>query len=59
MQTTKQEDLKVLQGIPENANKEEMLYHLYILENIRLGQNDAAQGKMQSVKELLKDIRPW
>ena len=38
---------------------EEIMYRLYVLENIRRGQQDAAQGKTQPADELLKDIQSW
>ncbi len=38
---------------------EEIMYRLYVLENIRRGQQDAVQGKAQSVEEVLRDIRAW
>jgi predicted transcriptional regulator len=38
---------------------EEIMYRLYVLETIRRGQQDAAQGKTQPADELLKDIQSW
>ena len=57
--TVKQEALNVIQRLPDNANIEEIMYRLYVLENIRKGQEDAAQGKTQSAEEVLKDIQSW
>jgi predicted transcriptional regulator len=45
--------------LPESANTEEIMYQLYVLENIRRGQKDAAEGKTQSAEEVLKDIQSW
>ncbi len=57
--TAKQEALDVIQRLPDNTDIEEIMYRLYVLENIRKGQEDAAQGKTQPAEELLKDIQSW
>lgn len=59
MQTVKQEALDAIQRLPDNVDTEEMIYRLYVLENIRRGQQDAAEGKTQSAEEVLKDIQSW
>ena len=59
MQTAKQEALDAIQRLPDNVDTEEMIYRLYVLENIRRGQQDAAEGKTQSAEEVLKDIQAW
>ena len=57
--TAKQEALNAIQGLPDNADIEEIMYRLYVLENIRRGQQDAVEGKVESVEEVLKDIQTW
>jgi len=59
MQTAKQEALEAIQRLPDNVDTEEMIYRLYVLENIRRGQQDAAEGKTESAEEVLKDIQTW
>ena len=59
MQTAKQEALEAIQRLPDNVDTEEIIYRLYVLENIRRGQQDAAEGKTQSAEEVLKDIHSW
>lgn len=59
MQTAKQEALEAIQRLPDNVDTEEMIYRLYVLENIRRGQQDAAEGKTESAEEVLKDIQSW
>ena len=59
MQTAKQDALNVIQQLPDNVDTEEMIYRLYVLENIRRGQQDAAEGKIQTAEEVLKDIQSW
>ena len=57
--TTKQEVLNLIQRMPDNANSEEIMYQLYVPENIRRGQQDAIEGKTQPAEELLKEIQSW
>jgi len=59
MQAVKQAALNTIARLPEDANMEEIMYRLYVLENIRRGQEDAAQGKSQTVEEVLIDIQTW
>ncbi|MCH8498499.1 MAG: hypothetical protein LAT63_08465 [Marinobacter sp.] len=57
--TAKQEALETIQRLPDTVDTEEMMYHLYVLENIRRGQRDAEEGKTQTTEEVLKDIQSW
>ena len=57
--SAKQEALDAIQRLPDTADMEEIMYHLYVLENIRRGQQDAAAGNTQSAEEVLKDIASW
>jgi hypothetical protein len=59
MQTAKQEALEAIQRLPDNVDTEEMIYRLYVLENIRRGQQDATEGKIESAEAVLKDIQSW
>lgn len=57
--TLKQDALETLQRLPDDADIEEIMYRLYVLENIRRGQHDAEQGKSTPAEQLLKDIQTW
>ena len=59
MQALKQDALDSIAQLPDDADMEEIMYRLYVLENIRKGQEDAAQGKTQSVDKVLSDIQTW
>ena len=59
IQSAKQEALDAIQRLPDTADTEEIMYRLYVLENIRRGQQDAAEGKTESAEQLLKDIQTW
>lgn len=58
-QTAKQEALDAIQRLPDDANTEEIMYRLYVLENIRRGQQDSAEGKTQSAEEVLREVQSW
>ncbi|MBA2592743.1 MAG: hypothetical protein H0U97_11000 [Gammaproteobacteria bacterium] len=57
--TAKQDALAAIQRLPENVEMEEIMYRLYVLENIRRGREGAAQGKTIPAEELLRDIESW
>jgi len=59
LHTTKQEALEAIQRLPDTADTEEIMYRLYVLENIRRGQQDAEQGKSTPADQVLKDIQTW
>lgn len=58
-QTAKQEALEAIQRLPDTADMEEIMYRLYVLENIRRGQQDAGQGKTTPADQVLRDIHTW
>jgi hypothetical protein len=59
MQAVKQEALKTIARLPEDTDMEEIMYRLYVLENIRRGQEDATKGNSRPAEEVLEDIHTW
>lgn len=59
LHTAKQEAIEAIQRLPDTADMEEIMYRLYVLENIRRGQQDAEQGKSTPAEQLLRDIQTW
>ena len=59
LHTAKQEAIEAIQRLPDTADTEEIMYRLYVLENIRRGQLDAAQGKAAPAEQVLRDIQTW
>lgn len=59
LHSPKQDALDAIQQLPDTVDFEEILYRLYVLENIRRGQQDAANGNTQPAEEVLKDIQTW
>lgn len=61
MQThsAKQEALDAIQRLPDDANNEEIMYRLYVLDKIRKGQEAAARGETITSEELKREIDSW
>lgn len=58
-QNAKQEALDAIQRLPDNTNIEEIMYRLYVLENIWRGQRDTNEGNTESAEDVLKNIQKW
>ncbi|WP_133719210.1 hypothetical protein [Methylocaldum gracile] len=58
-QSAKQEAIEAIQRLPDTADMEEIMYRLYVLENIRRGQQDAQEGRSTPAAEVLRDIETW
>lgn len=59
MEPLKKEAISVIASLPDDADMEEIMYRLYVLENIRRGQADAEQGKTTPAEQVLRDIQSW
>jgi hypothetical protein len=57
--TLKQDALEALQRLPDDVDIEEIMYRLYVLENIRRGQQDVELGRSIPAAQLLQDIQTW
>ena len=59
IQSVKQKALEAIQKLPDTADMEEIMYRLYVLENIWRGQRDAIEGNTQRGEDVLRDIQSW
>ena len=59
MEPLKKEAINVITNLPDDADMEELMYRLYVLENIRRGQEDAEKGHSTPVEQVLRDIQTW
>lgn len=57
--TAKQEVEKLLQQLPEDATLEDIQYHLYVLEKIKRGRADIAQGNSYSTEQARERLGRW
>jgi len=58
-QTFKQEALESLQRLPDDADMDEMMYRLYVIEKLRKSREAAEQGMVISHDDLLREIEKW
>jgi predicted transcriptional regulator len=59
MANAKQEVLKLLENLPEEASLEDIQYHLYALQCIGRGQQDIAAGRTLSQDEVERRMARW
>ena len=58
-QTLKQEALESLQRLPENADIDEIMYRLYVIDKLRKSREAIAQGQVISHDDLRREIDQW
>jgi len=59
MHAAKQDALHSINQLPDNADMEEIMYRLYVLDKIRKGQEAVEQGKTINSEELQREIDSW
>lgn len=59
MEAIKQEALKTIHQLPEDADMNEIMYRLYLLDKIRKGREDVVQGKTLAGEQLKREIDAW
>ena len=59
MQAAKQDALDTIKQVPDNANMEEIMYRLYVLDKVRKGQEAIEQEQTLTSEELQRDIETW
>ncbi len=59
MQAAKQEALNTIGQLPEDADMEEIMYRLYVLDKIRKGQKAVEEGKSITSEELKRETDSW
>jgi uncharacterized membrane protein len=56
MLAIKQEVLKVINQLPEDADMNEIMYRLYVLDKIKKGQEAVAQAETLTSEQLKQEI---
>jgi predicted transcriptional regulator len=59
MQPAKQEALEAIGKLPDDADMDEIMYRLYVLDKIRKGQRAADEGRTISQEQLKREIDTW
>lgn len=58
-QTLKQEALESLQQLPDDADIDEIMYRLYVVDKIRKSRDAIEQGSVISQEDLKREIDQW
>jgi len=59
MQPAKQEALETIGKLPDDADMDEIMYRLYVLDKIRKGQEAADHGRATNSEEVKREIESW
>ncbi len=59
MQPAKQDALETIGKLPDDADMDEIMYRLYVLDKIRKGQEAVEQGRTTSSEHLKREIESW
>ena len=59
MSTAKQQVESLLQRLPENCSLEDVQYHLYVLDKVRHGLEEARQQGTLSQDDVEKRLSQW
>lgn len=59
MLAIKQQALRTINALPDDADMDEIMYQLYILDKIRKGQQAIEQKQVLTSEELKSEIETW
>lgn len=58
-QTVKQQALEAISKLPDDAKMDDIMYRLYVLDQIKKGMDDIDAGRVISQADLEKEIAKW
>ena len=59
MQTAKKEINKLLRRLPEDCSMEDIQYHIYVLQKIERGLQQADKGKVIPAETVERRMKKW
>ena len=59
MESIKQEAMRIISTLPDDASLDDIMYNLYVVEKVRKGKNDIRNGNYRSGEALKKEIDKW
>lgn len=59
MQTAKQEVSNLLNRLPDDCTLEDVQYHLYVIQKIERGLQDAKEGRVYTQEKVEKMMSKW
>jgi predicted transcriptional regulator len=58
-QSLKQDVLNALQSLPDDADIDEIMYRLYVIDKVRKGREAVEQGRVISHEDLKREMQQW
>jgi len=58
-QSLKQQALESLQSLPDDADIDEIMYRLFVIDKVRKSREAISQGQVTSHEELQREIDHW
>ena len=59
MKTFKSEALERISRLPDDAGADDIIYELYVLDQIRQGLDDVERGDTITTEEFKEEIKKW
>ena len=59
MEPLKKEAMNTLANLPDDADIDEIMYRLFVLDKIRKGQAAVEQGRTINHEDLKREIQQW
>ncbi|MDI7259343.1 MAG: hypothetical protein QME90_05405 [Thermodesulfobacteriota bacterium] len=59
METLKQEAMRVISKLPDNANIDDIMYELYVIDKVNKGREAAERGEKISTEDLKREMQTW
>jgi predicted transcriptional regulator len=58
-QSAKQDAIEAIEQLPDNVPLDEIVYRLYVINQVRQGMQDVEAGRGISSEELAREIEQW
>ncbi len=59
MLTIKQEAINAISKLPDDANIDDIMYRLYVIDKVARSQQAVKDGKTITVDELKREVQSW
>jgi predicted transcriptional regulator len=59
MQPLKQDAIDLIRQLPDDADVDEIMYRIYVLDKVRKGREAVQQGRTVSHEDLKHEIEQW
>jgi predicted transcriptional regulator len=57
--TVKEEAIRAISSLPDDAQIDDVMYRLYVIDKVTRGQTALKEGRTITTDELLKEIESW